>query len=593
MEDALISTLPTPTATPRRRSAVQRMKRELESIIEATAAANTPLHDLSNAGNTPSSRSDGTAKHAATPAEYATAASESCTLYSPSLHGAHLPDSSPSSVPENSRRSDVGATRASRPEWQEEPPDPSAAMEPTSPAALPPMTECIEHARASELLAVAARTLATASEQLSAAHVAATAVTAAPTLKDSERLSALERRLSVLVADINALQQDREHAVAPATVPGGPSSTPAVPQSPTPREPVSATGKSPAASPPTPSYGATGVAASRLQSHWRGRVARRHASAFGADEPHVRADDAMRRPLPPDNATGPRISRGVQEVMARGRAAHALLASERRYAERLRMLALHIFVPLQREGHLTSQLGGLFANLQVLTNLSRMLIAQLCAAASTPVAPSAAAVTTLLHLLPSYKVYATYVAGLTSAQQSIAILRAADPAVGQLVSLAEEASGSSVGDLLLAPARRLPDYGTHVERMLELTPLQAAERSQFCRALGAVHELCALVDDSLADHRSRARVNEIAERLTAAAGEKAHPQLADGLAVPHRRFVSEACSPSFLSTPRARARLGMHSSSTTCCLCSRRRSKEAAREAAREATREVAWESVS
>lgn len=53
--------------------------------------------------------------------------------------------------------------------------------------------------------------------------------------------------------------------------------------------------------------------------------------------------------------------------------------------------------------------------------------------------------------------------------------------------------------------RRLPNYGMYVERMLKLTPLDAAEREGFCLTLGAVQELCSLVDASLAEQQSRAR----------------------------------------------------------------------------------------
>ena len=144
--------------------------------------------------------------------------------------------------------------------------------------------------------------------------------------------------------------------------------------------------------------------------------------------------------------------------------------------------------------------------------------------------------------------YATYVAGLTQAQQVLHALRGSDAAVETALAAAEAHAGSALDALLIAPARRLPEYGVAVEAMLSLTPLQAAERTAFCRTLGAVHELCDVVEHSLADHRSRARVAELAAAMAPALQrhvDESHPSptdaapLADGLAVPHRRYVSE------------------------------------------------------
>ena len=91
--------------------------------------------------------------------------------------------------------------------------------------------------------------------------------------------------------------------------------------------------------------------------------------------------------------------------------------------------------------------------------MSRMLVSQLTAASSGPAAPSAAAASTLLALLPSFQYYSLYVAGLTSAQQFLAGLRAAQPDVEALLRGAEKEAGRSVAALLIAPARRLPNYG--------------------------------------------------------------------------------------------------------------------------------------
>ena len=158
-------------------------------------------------------------------------------------------------------------------------------------------------------------------------------------------------------------------------------------------------------------------------------------------------------------------------------------------------------------GH--AELGTLFASLQVLLNLSRMLIAQLVGAKDSAGAPSTCAAASLLALLPSYKMIPSYAATLTCAQLSLSSLRASDAHVDALLCAAEAGArannsaeaGAAVNShcaaeagaaaplssLLLAPSRRLPAYGEHVEAMLEGTPLEAAERADFCRALGAVH----------------------------------------------------------------------------------------------------------
>ena len=263
------------------------------------------------------------------------------------------------------------------------------------------------------------------------------------------------------------------------------------------------------ASPLTPTYGDIDHYTGRLQARWRGHSLR--SSSVGAT---------------------------IERLRQRGRAAHELRVSEGAYAERLSTLLTSFFAPLQRHGVPARRLASLFGNLQVLANLSRMMLAQLSAAADTPASPSAAASATLLALLPSYKAYTLYVSGLASAQQMLASLREQDAAVHELLSTAEASAGATLTSLLVAPARRLPNYGLYVEKMLQLTSLDAAERTTFCRALGAVNELCAIVDASLADHEGRARVAEVA----AALGHelKSHPQMGhDGLAVPHRRFICE------------------------------------------------------
>ena len=266
----------------------------------------------------------------------------------------------------------------------------------------------------------------------------------------------------------------------------------------------------------TPSYGDTTRAVSKLIARWRGREVR--VSATGTC---------------------------VASLRLRGRAAHDLLRSEIAYADQLRELLTKFFAPLLTKsgtsgGHLAGPLKSLaafFGTLQVLLNLSGMMVAQINAASETPCAPSAAAASTLLALLPSYKCYTLYVSALTASQQTLASMREADASVDELLAGAEVQAGDSLANLLVAPARRLPNYGLYVEQMLKLTPLEAQERTAFCRALSAVNELCAVVETSLADHESRAKVVEMASSLKPAL--KGHPQLADGLAVPHRRFLWE------------------------------------------------------
>ena len=295
--------------------------------------------------------------------------------------------------------------------------------------------------------------------------------------------------------------------------------------------------RTPPASPPrrhgssplvlTPSYGDTGMAASRLQARWRGKLQRQ-----AADAQHVPA------------------------LRLRGRAAHALRQSESEYGELLGRVLAHVLPPLRRQrvqsGTVPAEtLASLVAHLQVLRNLSRIMTAQLAAAASAPVAPSAAAASTLLALLPSYKIYMLYVGVLPGMLQRLAALRAEDSEADAMLCEAESAAGatarvggdgpssldSTVTALLTAPTRRLAEYSGHVEAMLQHTPVDALERADFCRALMAVNELCALVDSALADHDGRARVGVLATTLAPALA--GHPQLPDGLAVPHRRFVCE------------------------------------------------------
>ena len=148
---------------------------------------------------------------------------------------------------------------------------------------------------------------------------------------------------------------------------------------------------------------------------------------------------------------------------------------------------------------------------QVLLNLSRTVVAQLDVATAASAPPSASCAAALLALLPCLKVYQQYVSGYHAAQQMLAQLTQHDADFKQLLAEAEAKGDANerLGVLLVAPVRRLPNYGMYIERMIKLTPIDAAERSGFCQALGAVQELCAMVDASLAENQSRSRVAQL------------------------------------------------------------------------------------
>ena len=557
-------------STPRRRlSAVHRLKRDLESVIEAAAAAaaHPSPSALSDRSNAPELRTP-------EPSNGPAATTPQCTpravpILSPALF-----------VPASS----VAPVKTQTPLL----PMTSEAPKSRTPLASVPERKHGHQREASRLVALTAErvhtTVQLALTQLSSSDVVGT-IGAAPT---GARLASVKARLSEVLFELEQLASYQPDDAAASTGSASPLSSTAARRADvlaatatTTPQPTTRPSGVAAPSPPTPSYGETGVAACRLQSIWRGRSARRGvatwlgapasadagATEVGGSEPEwagaglAAATGAMRA-----SATEAAAERGGRHVgsaprrrpsgggrtlhamRARGRAAHELLASERQYSEQLHTLVSVFLLPLERHGARAIPLAGLLAHVQVLRNLSRMLLAQLTAAASMPLPPSAAAAATLLQLLPAHKVYATYVAGLTPAQHALSALRASDASVQALLTAAEESTGVRLGALILAPLRRLPEYGMAMERMLSLTPLHAPERSQFCRALGSVHELCEVVEASLADHRSRARVAELASQLapaleahaaTAAADDGGTAPLIEGLSVRHRRYVSE------------------------------------------------------
>ena len=547
---------------------MHRLKRDLESVIEAAAAAaaHPSPSALSDRSNAPELRTP-------EPSNGPAATTPQCTPRAVPILSPALLVPAPPVAPVITQTPMLSMT--------------SEAPKSRTPLASVPEHEHGHHREASRLVALTAErvhtTVQLALTQLSSSDV----VGAIGTAPAGARLASVQARLSEVLIELEHLASCQPIDAAASTGSASPLSSTAARRADalaatattTPRPATRPSGVA-APSPPTPSYGETGVAACRLQSSWRGRSARRGVATWlgapasagagategggseaewaGAGAGSAAAAGAMRA----SSATEAAAERGGRHVggvprrrpsgggrtlhamRARGRAAHELLASERQYSEQLHTLVNVFLLPLERH----VPLAGLLAHVQVLRNLSRMLLAQLTAAASMPGPPSAAAAATLLQLLPAHKVYATYVAGLAPAQQVLGALRASDASVQALLTAAEESTGARLGALILAPLRRLPEYGMAMERMLSLTPLQAPERSQFCRALGSVHELCEVVEASLADHRSRARVAELASQLapaleahaaTSAAADGGTAPLIEGLAVRHRRYVSE------------------------------------------------------
>ena len=253
--------------------------------------------------------------------------------------------------------------------------------------------------------------------------------------------------------------------------------------------------------PGTPSYATTDLAAATLQAVWRGRLEKL------------------------------RLGGRVNKLRQRGRTAEEFIQSERAYLERLQLLVTRFFLPLQSNGLPAAELRSVFGNLQVLWNLSRSMVAQLSASESAADPPSTVCAATLRALLPSLKVYQQYVSGYHAASQKLRQLVAENPVFGRVVSEAEAKGDANerLAVLLVAPVRRLPNYGMYMERMIKLTPVDAPERPTFCQALSAVQELCSIVDASLAEHESRSRVAELHTEFNALLGPP----------MPHRRFLFE------------------------------------------------------
>ena len=159
------------------------------------------------------------------------------------------------------------------------------------------------------------------------------------------------------------------------------------------------------------------------------------------------------------------------------------------------------------------------------------MVAQLQASAEGSAPPSSICSATLLSLLPSLKVYQQYVSGYHTASQLMQKLITDNTTFQRVVGEAEAAGDANerLAVLLVAPVRRLPNYGMYIERMIKLTPVDAAERGCFCQALGALQELCSFVDSSLAEHESRRRVGELHAEFGSVLGP----------AMPHRRFLAE------------------------------------------------------
>ncbi|KAL1529842.1 hypothetical protein AB1Y20_000773 [Prymnesium parvum] len=505
--DSPVSLSSTPRSfTSKRRSQVHRMKLELQNCLDASIPPTPlPLNDSSNT-----------------------------TLRAPS---AQPPSpSAPSLKP--------GAQPAARGPTDENAPSPSASLE--SPRSL-------DQAEGDFRPAVDPP-IGFEDRVIHAAHEAAALVSEAAQLRPDEldARDALLGRLAQLLAALEAsAARRRDERTPPASLSSRPppteASAPATPtRTPLAIERMAARVPTPAdaavrcygrKTPATPSYAATGRAALCLQAAWRGRAARS------------------------------RVGARVAELRLRGRTAHELVASEKEYLRQLRLLISRYFLPLQQRGLPADKLRTLFGNVQVLLNLSRTAIAQLGSSAPVAAPPSTACADTLLKLLPSLKIYQQYVSGYPMAQQLLSQLMEQDDGFRQCVA-EEEAKGDNntrLDVLLVAPVRRLPNYGMYMERMIKLTPQDAPERACFCQespaasslppslynlsilsiaappsltsllllgtpqAAAAVQELCLMVDASLAENESRGRVVQL------------HSEFAGllGPVMPHRRFLFE------------------------------------------------------
>ena len=274
---------PTPaSATPRRRSAIHRMRRDLESFIETTAAAAaapaTPLSDRSNL-TTPTMAKSESAVATTTPLSCALPEDpERMPPCEEAAASALLP--AVDAIPAASLLPPVPKAEAQTPHKEvpeKEEPQKEVLHGPPPPA---------HDDEASALIALTAgrvrATLQLATTQLSLSNVSS-AISSAPA---GSRLAFVETQLRALVGELDDLARGgvgRSTMVPPPPSPAATAANAAIAATSTgdarTPPPVGRPAAQQAPSPPTPSYGETGFAASRLQSRWRGRAARRHAVA--------------------------------------------------------------------------------------------------------------------------------------------------------------------------------------------------------------------------------------------------------------------------------------------------------------------------
>jgi hypothetical protein len=273
-------------------------------------------------------------------------------------------------------------------------------------------------------------------------------------------------------------------------------------------------------------------------------------------------------------ARGRRARRATSALIcasrARAGAALAFVWSEQEYKRRLAVLHSGFYAPLAAAGVPPAALRPIFGNVQVLLNLSEMMISELVKQQATdPTAtPSAACARALLAMLPMFRVYQQYVGGRSAAVAALGALRegvygaAAASRLGELevaaepphgidalsawgrrsgVAVAAGAAGhATLDELLDAPSRRLACYASYLARILEATDDGGGRaRPVVAQALGFCSDLVTQLDASLAEQASRLRVAELHAQLSHSLGAGLRAVLPEGLALPHRRFLRE------------------------------------------------------
>lgn len=253
---------------------------------------------------------------------------------------------------------------------------------------------------------------------------------------------------------------------------------------------------------------------------------------------------------------------GMCAVRVRAAAALAFVSSEREYKRRLVLLHAGFYAPLAAAGVPPAALRPVFGNVQVLLNLSEMMLSELVKQQATEptTTPSAACARALLAMLPMFRVYQQYVGGRSAAVAALGALREGQvhgaEAARRLAALEAAAAApidalSAVGgghgtaaattldDLLDAPSRRLACYASHLARILKATADDGRARPAVAQALGFCSDLVAQLDASLAEQASRLHVAELHGQLSRDLGTRLRAVLPEGLALPHRRFLRE------------------------------------------------------